>query len=68
MIILDKRNVTQMKQKKQSDPEFEINSWNPIHYWCNCNRGTCTVTPCSHIMMLMYLIFCIKNDITTSES
>ena len=68
VIVFDKVILANMKQKKKEDLNLEINLWNGMHYWCNCNRGTCTVTPCSHVMMLMYLIFCVQNDIEIQES
>ena len=52
------------KQKFSAEP----NLWNGLHFWCNCNQGRCIVTLCSHVMIVMYLVFCIQNDIKIQES
>ena len=68
VIIFEKFKLTMKKNKKKEDSDLVINLWNGIHWWCNCPRGTCTVTACSHVMMLIYLIYCLQNDIMISES
>ena len=68
VIVFEPQILEKMKQKKIVDKERNNNLWNGIHYWCNCNRGTCTVTPCSHVMMIMYLIHCAQNKLPIVES
>ena len=63
IIIFDKMQMSQMKEQKTDNREVSINLWNAMHFWCNCNRETCTITPCSHVM-----IFCFQNDIEVKQS
>lgn len=68
IILFEKDMLIKMKKNKMKNAKTENNLWNALHYWCNCNRGTCTVTPCSHVMMIMYLFYCCQNDISINNS
>ena len=64
VIIFDVNKMTNMRKNIKD----EINLWLGMYYWCNCNRGTCTVTPCSHVMTIMYAIYCVQNGIEINEN
>ena len=68
ILVLEKQKLLQMKQIQNTNEESKNNLWNAIHYWCNCNRGTCTVTPCSHVIMVMHLIYCVHNEVSIVET
>lgn len=58
IIVFEVEKIKQMKQQKQNNEKQENNLWNAIHYWCNCN----------HVMIVMFLLYCIQNDIKIQES
>ena len=44
------------------DNHLNLNPLDKLNYWCNCKSGARTVSPCSHIISVLKLFLCIKNN------
>ena len=56
------------KDIKQQPKPLTQHLYHYINWYCNCSYGTCTITACSHVIMILKIIYLCQNRLKIKAS